>query len=147
MEISARKRTQKITQRQRRTSWREQRRKMKWSRPRRRPKVRRGRRRQPRARAKPRWGPKVVKSHRHKSRVRIGHLRFNGGCFYHFRRKRRHPNRKMRRRRYIFDSFGSLYSYISTDTLIQSHPPILSCIIQGDPSPLDIVSVLSINIQ
>lgn len=37
--------------------------------------------------------------------------------------------------------------YIFTDTLIQSHPSILSCIIQGDPSPLDIVSVLSIKIE
>lgn len=144
METSARKRTRKITQRQKRTSWREQRKKTKWSRPRRRPKVRRGRRRQSRARAKPRWGPKVVESHRHKCRVRIGHLRFNGGCFYHFRRKRRQPNRKVRRRRYIFDSFGSLYSCIFPDNLIQSHPVMLSCKIQGDPSPLDIVSVLSI---
>lgn len=144
METSARKRTRKITQRQKRTSWRERRKKTKWSRPRRRPKVRRGRRRQSRARAKPRWGPKVVESHRHKCRVRIGHLRFNGGCFYHFRRKRRQPNRKVRRRRYIFDSFGSLYSCIFPDNLIQGHPVMLSCIIQGDPSPLDIVSVLSI---
>lgn len=144
METSARKRTRKITQRRKRTSWRERRKKTKWSRPRKRPKVRRGRRRQSRARAKPRWGPKVVESHRHKCRVRIGHLRFNGGCFYHFRRKRRQPNRKVRRRRYIFDSFGSLYSCIFPDNLIQSHPVMLSCKIQGDPSPLDIVSVLSI---
>lgn len=112
MEISARTRKRKITPRRRRRNWREQRRKTKWSHPRRRAKVRRGRPRPSRARAKPRWGPKVVESNRHKSRVRIGHLRFNGGCFYHFRRKRRHPKWKVRRRRYIFDSFGTLYSYI-----------------------------------